>query len=84
MHPITVLKGDTIHCNRCDKAFAAPKEMPRFFFCGTKAARIDAFSKCPHCGQNDSHWVYARDVLPAFQGGFDKRKQAQRRWLQAN
>lgn len=77
----TVQTGDTVHCNRCDKAFQASAEMTRGPFCGSKAARLEQFAKCPHCGQNDSHWVFASDVMPTFEGGFDARKRAERKWL---
>ena len=79
-----VQAGDTIHCNRCDKAFGASAEMTRGSFAGSKAARLEQFTSCPHCGQNDSHWVFAQDVLPTFEGGFDARKRAERQWLRAN
>jgi hypothetical protein len=80
----TVAQGTTIHCNRCDKEFEAGREMIRGSFCGTKAARLEQFCKCPHCGQNDSHWIYAADAMPAFEGGFDARKRAERQWLREN
>ena len=79
-----VATQETIHCNRCDKAFAAPKEMNRDSFCGQPAARIHEFSTCPHCQQTDGHWVFASDTMPTFEGGFDQRKRAQRQWLATN
>jgi len=80
----TVRAGDTVHCNRCVKAFEAPKQMDRGEFCGSKAARLEQFCVCPHCGQNDSHWIHADDVMPTFEGGFDARKRAERKWLMEN
>lgn len=77
-------RNTPIHCNRCDKAFLSPKAMTRGQFCGTKVARLKQFCKCPHCGQSDSHWVYARDLMPMFKGGFDARKRAQRKWMKEN
>jgi len=79
-----IAQGTTIHCNRCDGIFDAPAGLTRQGFCGTKAARIEIFAKCPLCGQNDSHWVYAADVMPEFEGGFDARRKAERKWLREN
>lgn len=76
--------GTPIHCNRCDKSFSAESEMTRGPFCGTKAARLEQFSRCPHCGQNDSHWVFSADIMPTFEGGFDARKRAERKWQREN
>ena len=76
--------NDTIHCNRCDKPFHAPKVMNRDGFCGTQAARIGEFCTCPHCQQTDCHWVYSIDVLPKFEGKFDGRKQQILQWLLDN
>lgn len=80
----TVTANQTIHCNRCDQPFEAPREMKRDGFCGQKAARIQEFCTCPHCQQTDGHWLYASDVMPVFEGGFDARKQQERQWLAAN
>ena len=80
-----VTRNQTIHCNRCNATFEAPKDMERDGFYGTKAARIRQFCLCPHCGQSDSHWVYAADIpMPTFEGGFDARKKAERQWLREN
>lgn len=79
-----VTEGTTIHCNRCDKAFEAPKELDRQQFAGQKAARIETPCTCPHCQQTDWHWLFAGDVMPAFEGGFDARKRAERQWLMEN
>jgi len=80
-----VAKGQTIHCNRCDKGFEAQKDLERAGFFGGKAARLEQFCECPHCGQNDSHWFYAVDAgMPEFEGGFDARKKAERKWLMEN
>ena len=76
--------GTPIHCNRCDRAFSALQDMTRGPFCGTKAARLEQFAKCPHCGQNDSHWIYASDLMPTFEGGFDARKRAEHKWRREN
>jgi len=80
----TVQTGDTIHCNRCDKPFESTSDMTRGPFCGSKAARLEQFAHCPHCGQSDSHWVFASDIMPTFDGGFDARKRAERKWLREN
>jgi len=80
----TVATGTTAHCNRCDKPFQLKGDMTCGPFCGTKAARLEQFAKCPHCGQNDSHWIYGADVAPAFEGNFDARKRAMRHWLAEN
>lgn len=76
--------GDIVHCNRCDKPFEAIKEMFRDMFCGQEAARIHEFSTCPMCQQTDNHWVYATDITPKFEGGFEKRRRVRRHWLQEN
>ena len=76
--------GTTAHCNRCDKAFTLKSDTERGPFCGSKAARIDQFIKCPHCGQTDTHWIFASDIAPEFDGGFDTRKRALRAWLTQN
>lgn len=79
-----ILAKTTIHCNRCDQAFEAPKDLPREGFAGQKAARIETFCTCPHCGQTDCHWLYANDVMPKFDGNFEARKRATMTWLLAN
>lgn len=82
-----ITAGATLHCNRagCQAAFPAPVEMERQPFAGASAARVNAFCQCPHCGAVDAHWVYASDgLMPAFTGGFDARKSAERRWLREN
>ena len=53
MNTQTVEVQATIHCNRCDKAFEAPKELTRDGFCGTKAARINEPCTCPHCCEHE-------------------------------
>ena len=73
-----------IRCNRCEAKFQVEKEMERDPFCGQKAARVQEFSNCPECGQGDHHWVYASDVMPKFEGGFDKRKRTEKTWLNSN
>ncbi len=75
---------ETIHCNRCDKAFNAPKKMNRDGFCGQKAARISEFCTCPLCQQTDCHWVYASDTMPKFEGNFEIRKRLSLKWLLEN
>ena len=84
MNDKQVSPQETIHCNRCNKAFYAPKEMTRDGFCGQKAARVHDFCTCPHCEQTDGHWVFASDLMPEFEGGFEKRRKAERQWLRNN
>lgn len=79
-----VTTQETIHCNRCNQAFAAPKEMTRDGFHGQQAARIHDFCTCPHCEQTDAHWVFASDMMPEFEGNFEGRKRAKQEWLRAN
>lgn len=80
----TIEQGQPIECNRCAKTFAAPKTLRRAQFGGSRAARIETFCACPHCGQTDSHWFNASHVMPTFEGGFDARKRAERKWLSEN
>jgi len=75
---------DTIHCNRCNEAFEAPKEMDRDGFHGQQAARIHDFCTCPHCQQTDAHWVFASDLIPTFEGNFESQKRQKKNWLNNN
>jgi len=79
-----VQKGSPIHCNRCDQKFDAPKDMQRNEFWGQNAARIDDFCTCPHCEQTDSHYVYATDIMPEFEGSPAKVRKMQRDWAEEN
>lgn len=79
-----VNENDIIHCNRCDEPFEASKQMTRDGFCGQKSTRIKDFCTCLHCGQTDCHWVFASDIMPIFEGGFEKRRRAERKWLRVN
>lgn len=79
-----VTTGTTIHCNRCHKAFEAPKSLDRQPFAGESAARLEMPCTCPYCQQTDWHWFYADDVIPKFDGGFDARKRARLQWLLNN
>lgn len=74
----------TLHCNRCDKSFLAPKKMTRDKFYGQETARTNEFCTCEHCQQTDIHWIYANDLIPEFEGSFEKRREAKRQWLKEN
>ena len=80
----TVAQYTTLHCNRCDEGFVAQSTLTREPFCGQQAARVQDFVTCPHCQQTDGHWVYAKDVLPTFEGNFEQRRRAMRQWLGEN
>ena len=77
-------KDTPIRCNKCEAVFSTDQQMSRDGFCGTKAARVQDFSTCPHCDQTDHHWVYSSDIMPTFEGGFDKRKTQERKWIMEN
>lgn len=81
---IKVKINSTLHCNRCDKSFLAPKEMTRDKFYGQETTRINEFCTCPYCQQTDIHWVYANDLMPKFEGSFEKKRKAKRQWLNEN
>lgn len=79
--------GTTLHCNRCNKPFAAPKEIHAGEFCGSAAARItgwEDFCTCPECGQTDSHWIFAIDVMPAFEGTNYQIEKQRKNWMRNN
>lgn len=73
-----------VHCNKteCQKEFEANVTRQRFG--GAQATRTNEMVQCPHCGKIDSQWVYASDVMPVFEGGFDARKRAARQWTTDN
>ena len=79
-----ITRGAPIYCNRCDEVFEMPVDGERQAFSGEKAARLETFVECPHCGQKDSHWIFANDVMPVFNGNFDSRKRQARRWMSEN
>ena len=79
-----ITRGTPVHCNRCNKVFEMPIDGERQIFAGQRATRIETFVECPHCGQKDAHWLFAADVMPEFDGNFDARKRAARRWMLEN
>jgi len=55
--------GTPARCNRCSEKFDLQKDIDGYEFYGReKAARLQEFHKCPHCGQNDCHWIYKADL----------------------
>ena len=54
--------GIPARCNRCDKVFPLPKDRNGGGFNGN-AARLQQMCLCPRCGQTDTHWIYASDLI---------------------
>lgn len=81
----TINQNTPVRCNKCQSKFEAPKEMKRTAFNGQSAARImDDFCTCPICGQTDCHWVYAKDIMPIFEGSKGQIKRQENEWLENN
>lgn len=84
MTTVSVPAGTTIHCNRCDGAFALAKDAQRTIFAGTRAARLTCFAQCPHCGTSDKHWLNLIDAAPEFPGTNFQQIKARQAWAAAN
>jgi hypothetical protein len=76
-----------LHCNNtaCQHAFEAlPGVTASSRFCGGAAVRTREFQACQFCGRVDSHWIFAVDVAPTFEGTPYQQKEALRKWRLAN
>lgn len=74
-----------VHCNRttCQKPFEVSETRTSKFY-GSAAVRTQNFHTCPHCGMMDSHWFYASDEMPAFEGSPAKIRRLQDAWKEEN
>jgi len=74
-----------IHCNNtnCQATFEVDESRSSSFF-GSSAVRTKEFHTCPNCGHTDSHWFYAIDEMPIFEGSEGKIRRLQNDWIEEN
>lgn len=60
----TYSAGTPARCKRCQGKFDLSHDREGYELGSNAAARLTEFATCPHCGQMDCHWVYARDQQP--------------------
>jgi hypothetical protein len=57
---ITITRGTTVRCNRCNTASPFPKSESRAIRENNKAYRLQKMATLD-CGHMDAHWVFVAD-----------------------